>query len=181
AAFGVAAIAVYYLGEFVPRLLGLPANIPYPVSDDGINARSFLQLLMSQLGAALAFTFVFAFVLLFLSMLLRRKWLGIGAGWLLLCGVAVLTVSWKSPVSWPFTAVIITLFVVAVVRYGMLVGLTALFFYHLIVFFPITTELSAWYATSFIFDLVVLVALAVFGFYTSLGGQPLIRGKLLED
>lgn len=60
-------------------------------------------------------------------------------------------------------------------------ALVALIFQRMIIFFPITTELSAWYATSYLLDLLVLVALTAFGFYASLGGQPLIRGRLLED
>jgi hypothetical protein len=32
-----------------------------------------------------------------------------------------------------------------------------------------------------IFGAVVLLALAVYGFYTSLAGQRLLKGKLLED
>lgn len=52
---------------------------------------------------------------------------------------------------------------------------------HLMTFYPITTELSAWHAGSFILGLLVLIALAVYGCYISLGGQPLLRGGFLED
>ena len=44
-----------------------------------------------------------------------------------------------------------------------------------------TTELTAWYATDFLMALTICVALAVFGFYTSLAGQPLFGGNLLDD
>lgn len=37
----------------------------------------------------------------------------------------------------------------------------------------ITTELTAWYATDF------TIALAVYGFYTSLAGQPLFGGEII--
>ena len=59
--------------------------------------------------------------------------------------------------------------------------LTAFFFAHLWVFYPMTTELTAWYATDFLMALTICVALAVFGFYTSLAGQPLFSGRLLQD
>jgi hypothetical protein len=181
AAFGVGVMALMYLGEFAPRWVGLPPNIPDPVNDDGFGARNFLPLLMNQVGSSLAFTFIVAFVLLLLSMLLRRDWLGLGAGWLLLSGLVVLVDSWKSPVSWPFSVAMMTLIVIAVTRFSLLVALVALVVQHLIVFFPVTAELSAWYATSFVLDVLVLLALTAFGFYTSLGGQPLLRGKLLGD
>ena len=44
-----------------------------------------------------------------------------------------------------------------------------------------TTEVTAWYATDFLIALVIGVALVGFGFYTSLGGQKLLSGKLLEE
>ncbi len=181
AAFGIGVMANWYLGELVPRWAGLLPNIPDPIAEAGYGARFFLPLLMSQVGASLAFTFVIAFVLLFLSMLLRREWLGIVTGWLLIGGVAVLVASWKSPVTWAFHVVMFTLLVVAVTRFSLVVALVALIFQHQIIFFPVTTELSAWYATGYVLDLVALVALTLFGFYTSLGGQPLVRGKLLGD
>jgi len=44
-----------------------------------------------------------------------------------------------------------------------------------------TTELSAWHAMDFLMALTICVALVIFGFYTSLAGQPLFGGKLLQD
>jgi hypothetical protein len=64
---------------------------------------------------------------------------------------------------------------------GLLAAVAAFFFAHLWVFFPMTTELTAWYATDFTIALVICVALAGYGFYTSLAGQPLFGGKLLQD
>jgi hypothetical protein len=48
-------------------------------------------------------------------------------------------------------------------------------------FYPATTEISAWYATSFLLQLFVLGVVLFYGFYTSLAGQPLFRGRFLED
>jgi uncharacterized membrane protein len=47
--------------------------------------------------------------------------------------------------------------------------------------FPITTKLSAWWAADFIPVLIIYAALVIYAFYTSLAGQRLFRGKLLED
>ena len=44
-----------------------------------------------------------------------------------------------------------------------------------------TTELTAWYAINFTIALAILVAVVAYGFYTSLAGQPLFSGKLLQD
>ena len=48
-------------------------------------------------------------------------------------------------------------------------------------YYPYTTDFSVWYAESAIFALVTAVALVVYGFYTSLGGQRLFREGLLKE
>jgi hypothetical protein len=49
------------------------------------------------------------------------------------------------------------------------------------IFFPVTSEFSAWYAADYVLALIISVALAVFGFYSSLAGEPLFRGALPDD
>ncbi|MGZ9125768.1 MAG: hypothetical protein ACXW48_22275, partial [Candidatus Binatia bacterium] len=44
-----------------------------------------------------------------------------------------------------------------------------------------TTNLSAWYASTQFLVMFMVTALAAFAFYTSLGGQKVFKGKLLED
>jgi len=40
---------------------------------------------------------------------------------------------------------------------------------------------TAWYASTFIFDLIILLALTIYGYYTSLGGQSPFNIKLLAE
>jgi len=40
---------------------------------------------------------------------------------------------------------------------------------------------SAWYAGDYVIALVVMVAMVVFAFYTSLAGQPLFSASLPDD
>ena len=65
-------------------------------------------------------------------------------------------------------------------RYGLLAMVSLSIFFNM-GDFPITTNFTAWYATGFIMQLAVLVAVAVYGFYTSLAGPPLFGGKFLEE
>jgi hypothetical protein len=65
--------------------------------------------------------------------------------------------------------------------YGLLALISALFFLHLHIFHPITSDLSAWYAGDFVLVLIISLALVGFAFYTSLAGQPLFRGALPDD
>jgi hypothetical protein len=45
----------------------------------------------------------------------------------------------------------------------------------------ITADFSSWYFGNTIFSAVALFGLSIYGFYTSLAGQPLIKDKLLAD
>jgi hypothetical protein len=46
---------------------------------------------------------------------------------------------------------------------------------------PVTFDASAWYFPTCALGLAALAALAVYAFHTSLGGRPLIGGRLLQD
>ena len=80
-----------------------------------------------------------------------------------------------------FASLAVFLIVWTLYRYGLLSLISAVFFLHLNIFFPITSEFTAWYAGDFVLALAVSLALAVYGFRISLGGRTLFRGGLLED
>jgi hypothetical protein len=71
--------------------------------------------------------------------------------------------------------------IVLLYRYGLLTLCAAVFIAHLWVFYPITTELRAWYATDFTIGAVMCVALVAYACYISMAGQPLVSRKLLEE
>jgi hypothetical protein len=59
--------------------------------------------------------------------------------------------------------------------------ISALFVAHLLIFYPIATELTAWHATAFVIGPIVCEALAAYCFYVSLAGQPLFAGSFMEE
>jgi len=63
-------------------------------------------------------------------------------------------------------------------RYGLLALCATCFVVHLYVFYPITTELTAWYATDFTIALVICVVLSVYAAYTAVGGGKVFAEKL---
>ena len=81
----------------------------------------------------------------------------------------------------PIIALDSLLFVFVLYRYGLLALAFALFVSHLWVFFPVTSDFTAWYATDFVIALVICLAITIYGFYTSLAGQPMFSEKLLQD
>jgi hypothetical protein len=133
-------------------------------------------MLMVQVRTTLVWTFIIVFLLLFSAVLLRRNWLGIGAGWLVLATLFVLATGMENlAIGVPLAAISVSVIVFFTLRYGVVVALSAFFFLQLWIFFPVTPHLAAWYAGDFVLDLLVLVALACYGFRTSLAGQPVLH------
>ena len=81
--------------------------------------------------------------------------------------------TWAKPVA-PLGAVAMT-------RYGMVTWASILFVNYALSVFPVTLNFSAWYAGTGLVPLIAVLALAGFAFYTSLGGQKMFSGKLLEE
>jgi hypothetical protein len=117
--------------------------------------------------------------LLLLVVVLRRERLAFAILWLLLTVITTLIANVNLKVVM-LPALYSFLIVYAIYRYGLLASVSSFFFAHLAIFYSMTTELTAWYATDFLIALVICVALVVYSFYISLAGQPLFRGRLLE-
>lgn len=180
AMFGAAMIMGTVGGFAVWRLLGLPPPLVLNPGSELIGEHLFILKFADQITAALFLGFFAFFILLLLTTVLRRERLALAALWILVTILSVL-VTQIDVRGTPFAAAYSFLFVFVLYRYGLLALVFAMFINHLLVFFPITSEFTAWYATDFVISLVICLALTVYGFYTSLAGQSLFGGKLLED
>ena len=179
AVIGVGMSLINILAFLAPRWFRQPSWLSLN-SGSAVIGPLFFARFATQLSAAFFLAFISVFLLLLFVAVLRREWAALVALWLLLALIASLTT--RASLSMiPFTAFAAFLLVFALKRYGLLAMSSALFFYHLWVFYPMTTEVTAWYATDFLIALVICVALVGFGFYTSLGGQKLLSGNLLEE
>ena len=181
AVFGVGIILChFYLSDIAPTWLGRPPREPwfdFPATRL-LGLRSLAHGLTYQIYAALLQPFILLFLLLLLYILLRRERLAALALWALATLALGLT---KEAPGVPFAALAAFMAVWVLYRYGLLASISATFFLHLNIFYPITSEFSAWYAGDFLPALVISLALAVYGFRVSLGGRSLFRGGLLED
>ena len=180
AVFGVCLIVLGLLTSIGLRWLGEPSGLLLNPGTTNMGAHLFMGKFLSQMNAAIFVPFFSLFLLLLFLMVLRRERLALGALWLLLAIVNVL-IGNVHVLMIPFAALSVFLAVFVLYRFGLLAAAAAFFFAHLWVFYPMTTELTAWYAMDFLMGLIICVALAVFGFYTSLAGQPLFSGRLLQD
>ena len=171
----------FYLANVVPTLFGYPQGIPwmdFPATQL-LGIRSFGFGITQQIFGALLQSFMLLFFLLLLYIILRRERLA--AVVLSLIMAVTLSLTHETVAGVPFACISVLLLMWGLYRYGLLALISALFFVHLTIFFPITSDLSAWYAADFVLASIIGLALVGFGFYTSLAGQPLFRSSFLAD
>ena len=132
-----------------------------------------------MVNPAVGVFFALAPALLFflLRAVLRKEWLAATAFVLLSASPSFLTGSLiAGAIALVFAAAEILVFL----RFGLLAWVFANYFGHCLEF-PLTTDFSAWYAGTSLFVLLVLAAVAVYGFRIALAGRPLFPGMRLED
>ena len=181
---GVAHSSAIIFGWLIPRWSGYPTAPPLlssPLTLGGV--RTMLALFLSQTIVASVFVgFAFLFFLLLLYMILRRELLAEIGLFVTVLTIEVAAFASSSPrFVWVASILISLIVVIMVARLGLLATMVAQLFFLLTAFYPITTDFSAWYASSTVFALTIVLSLAIYGFYTSLGGQRVIGGKLLND
>ena len=180
AVVGAAVSLLQLLSQLAPRLLGQAAFLSLNPGSETLSTHIFFFRLTAQLTAALFLAFIATFLLLLFLALLRRELLALVMLWILMTIMTAL-IAESTWVMVPFVAVANLLLLYALKRFGLLTLSAAFFFAHLSIFYPITTELTAWYAIHFTIGLAIALLLAVYAFYISLGGQKLLSGKLLEE
>lgn len=178
-AFGIASVR---FGWHIPTWLGHPPLQPFfGVTWEFLGVRPVIADLSNNLIAGLAGSFITLFTLFLLRALLRKEWLA--------AIVCVLLITFFRPPSGdPFSAVTLvsilittSLTVFLLLRFGLLAVIASHFFNDLIGSFPLTTQMSAWYSSLSIAGILLIAAMAFYGFYTSLGGQSLFGGAVLEE
>ncbi|HEY6046690.1 MAG TPA: hypothetical protein VIU65_08810 [Pyrinomonadaceae bacterium] len=178
-AAGTLSIMLGSLTQPILRALGRPFEVVINPGSEILGSH-FSANLASQLTAALFLSFIALFLWLLFVVLLRSERVGL----ILLCIVITLfgiLVGDPGPTGLSSAALTAVLTLFLLYRYGLLALCAMMFVAHLWVFYPITTEFTAWYAVDFVIALGICLALAAYGCYTSLAGQSVFGGKFLQD
>ncbi|HKO96226.1 MAG TPA: serine/threonine-protein kinase [Pyrinomonadaceae bacterium] len=181
ALFGTTIIFVTYCSYIVPHWLGKAPALPWFDSPATrlLGLRSLPFGVSYQIFASLTQPFIILFILFMFRVVLRRDLLAaLGAGTL---AALALSLVQQDLHQIPFAILSAVLVVFCLYRFGLLALVAATYFLHLNIFFPITSDFTAWYAADFVVALIIALGLAVYAFYISLAGQPLFKSKLLED
>jgi hypothetical protein len=123
-------------------------------------------------------------LLFLLRLILRKDWLAfLGAG--LLLSIAGLGFAGSEQVSILLAllrAVLCNgLILFVLVRYGILAAVALFYTANVILDFPMSLDFSRWYSGSCLAALLVILGLAAYGFYSSLGGRPIFGDSALHD
>jgi serine/threonine-protein kinase len=132
-----------------------------------------IQVLRSTLGG---------FLLLFiLRLVLRKVWLA-GVAFVSLSALTqVLSQSGNLAFDIPLAGAFNALLVLVYLRWGLLAAAATFWAEETLVFTIATNDFSTWYAGGTIFGLVLVLAVAAYGFHTTLAGRPLFQSELLRE
>jgi Protein kinase domain len=127
---------------------------------------------------AACFYALFYFALLsVMTGLFRRRWLGLAATALI---ILLLNTQRTNVVDFALTVLFVFIFLAVQLRVG-LVAAASFFFMLLTLETSPPLDFGQWYASRSLIALMFPVALLVYGFYVSLGGQPMLGRAIEED
>jgi Protein kinase domain len=165
--FKVARVAVMRMGAS-PELLS---------SEYLTSVRSGLGVWFAQIPQSIIGTLQFFFMFLIAKIVLKRDWLAT----LVIVSIFVTAKSLGSDylvVEMASSIVVYLILALIVFRFGLVSLACAIFSVDLLANVPFTGDISAWYFGTTTFALLSVVALAVWGFYHSLGGKPLWQADI---
>jgi serine/threonine protein kinase len=136
-----------------------------------LGGRQALGRLLMQIPTGLSGTLQFFFILLILKVVVRKDWIAALFFMLIYVGMRLLPSSHLS-IELPMWLLIYGVLVLIVFRFGLVPLAVGAFAIDTLANVPVTADFSAWYFGTTVMTLLIFVAMAAWGFYHSLGGQP---------
>jgi serine/threonine-protein kinase len=177
--FGVLALTAATLPKALPHWLAIKGINPIftgspPLEDNltfvGLLILNSIDVIMNSVG--------FLTVLVILWRLTRSKTAAIIVlGFL---GISIHLIGENLPVEFASQLVRSVLVIICLTRFGLLSLAFALWSFDTLLYSPVTWDISRWYAGRGAAAMLVVLALALYGFRTSLGGRPML-GPAFED
>jgi hypothetical protein len=137
-----------------------------------MGGREGLGAWLRQWPGSILTTLVFFFVLFGLKVLLRKEWIA-AIAFIAIFALPRALNSTFPKVEVPLQILVYAIAVLLVLRFGLVSLACAIFTVDLVTNLPFSSDFSAWYMPTSIVALLSVLALAGWGFYHSLGGEPL--------
>ncbi len=170
--------ALGYLVWLVFSWLGYPQPQPSPGTQSVLlGARAIVAHVSGLLVLAPGFWLTCLFVLFLLRALLRKEWVA-AVAWVLLF---TFFSAGSNPVDWVGTLIFFSLAVIVMIRFGLLALIANFMVFFILQSFPLTFHMSVWYAGISLTGILLIAALTLYAFHTSLGGRPLFGSAVLEE
>ena len=114
------------------------------------------------------------FLIFLARMLLKKQWLAAIAITLALAPMNAAN-ALNPLIGWPVNLVFFGVMVFALMRFGLVTLIVSLVTIALIFSFPLTTDVSVWFAGNMLLTVAAILAVAFFGFRTAVAGQALFK------
>lgn len=124
-------------------------------------------------------TLEFFFIVFLMRVALRNKWLA-AAGFVAFFATMNTLANDHPEILAPVWLVVFSIAAYAVSRFGLITLAVAIFTANVLLVVPYTLDFSNWYATDALAVVLSFLVIAVWGFYTSLGGQRLFQQDLFQ-
>jgi serine/threonine-protein kinase len=181
---GVVWVLLNFLSHPVARWLGVPNDPQAGVGLGTMYLISGPHAILAAVSGLLLNDVVIGFITLVVLFLLRALLRSTAAAATIVVLILAVTVGKdvEYPLFfWSLFALMFATVVCALIRFGPIAWCAEGVFGSILLSFPITPDLSAWYFGIGLTGLFLALALALYGFYTSLGGQPLFGRASLGD
>ncbi len=178
---GASSTAFGRLVWLVPSWLGYPPPQPFSGPQwQFLGARTMVADVALMLMFAPMVWLGALFFLVLLRALLRKEWAA-AVAWVLLFTVFSAADIQSATIFLVFFLILSSLFVFLMIRFGLLTLVANFVFWQVLSNFPLTTQSSAWYSGISLTGILLIAAIALYAFYTSLGGRPIFGAVALEE
>src|SRR5271157_1486300 len=144
-----------------------------------LGGRQAMGIWLEQIVQCILATLQFFFLMFLLRVVVRNRWLAMLAFVAIFATQNTLQNDHPQYMA-PVWLVVFSIAAYAVTRFGLITLAAAIFTANILLNLPYTLDFSNWYAPAVFAVLLSFVAIAGWGFYTSLGGQRLWKEDLFE-
>jgi serine/threonine-protein kinase len=170
-------VLIFHVGRALEIAKGAAPEVNS--TDYLIGGRHALGAWLYHIPSAIQATLLFFFLLFVLRVLLRKEWLAAVVFVAIWATLKTLGSDYPS-IEGPAWALIYGVAALVVFRFGFVALAVGLFVTNMLLNVPLTLDLSDWYASSTLLPLLIVAALAVWGFYNALAGRKLWKTELFS-
>jgi len=174
---GVVWTLVINIGLLLLRRMGDTPHLGSQVLLTG--GRQMLGIWLLNIVQCIGGTLQFFFIAFLLRVVLRNKWLA-AVGFIVIWTTMNTLQNPHPEILAPVWFVVFSIAAYAVTRFGLITLTVAIFTANVLLNVPYTVDFSNWYAANAFAVVLSYVAIAAWGFYTSLGGQSLLKEDLFQ-